>query len=122
MKRDLSHLKSCQRDEDYDNHALGRFRLLTPSNRLMTIVASDGLGWEHVSVSLRDRCPTWEEMCWVKDLFWDEEEVVIQYHPTKSQQVNFHPYCLHLWKPTSQRLPMPDPELVGPLTGKAVGL
>lgn len=114
MKSDLSHLTTCQRDEDFDNHALGRFVLLTPTNRLMTVVASDGLGWEHVSVSLRDRCPTWEEMCWVKSLFWDEEEVVIQYHHAKSQAVNYHPYCLHLWKPLGVTLPIPDVVLVGP--------
>src|SRR5690349_6482303 len=35
--------------------------------------ASGGEGWEHVSISIpsEDRCPTWEEMCFVKDLFWN---------------------------------------------------
>ena len=39
--------------------------------------------WEHVSVSLPDRCPTWEEMCFIKDLFWNSDECVVQYHPPK---------------------------------------
>lgn len=55
--------------------------------------------WEHVSVSLADRCPTWEEMCAVKDLFWMPEECVLQFHPPQSAYVNNMPFCLHLWKP-----------------------
>lgn len=54
--------------------------------------------WEHVSVSLANRCPTWDEMSLVKDLFLDGFETVIQFHPTKVAYVNVHPYCLHLWK------------------------
>ena len=79
----------------------------------LAAIASDGLGWEHVSVSRQERCPTWEEMCKVKALFWDEEDCVVQYHPPKSEYVNRHPYCLHLWRPTLERLPRPNPKLVG---------
>ena len=57
-----------------------------------------GEGWEHVSVSRRDRCPTWEEMCRVKDLFWLPEETVIQFHPKASKYKNVHKYCLHMWR------------------------
>lgn len=64
----------------------------------MVFVASWNGGWEHVSVSLRNRCPTWEEMCAFKDIFWEEEECVVQFHPPKSEYVNLHPYCLHMWK------------------------
>lgn len=77
--------------------------------------ASDGLGWEHVSVTIdRKRTPPWEVMCYVKSLFWDEEDTVLQYHPPKSDYVNFHPYCLHLWRPTEMEIPVPAPLLVGP--------
>jgi hypothetical protein len=47
----------------------------------LRVIASDGKGWEHISVSLPNRCPNWREMCFIKSLFWDEEDVVIQYHP-----------------------------------------
>lgn len=78
------------------------------------IIASSGNGWEHVSVSLdRDRCPTWEEMCKVKDLFWDEEDAVFQFHPPKSQYVNQHPYCLHLWRKIGADIELPPSEMVG---------
>src|SRR5690348_8904636 len=54
--------------------------------------------WEHVSVSkTRGKnwyLPTWEDMCFVKQLFWDEEETVLQFHPKKSEYVNKHPCVL----------------------------
>jgi len=83
-----------------------------------TIIASDGMGWEHVSISLRNRCPNWEEMCWFKELFWDEDDVVVQYHPAKSDYVNNHPNCLHLWKPMDAELPIPPSLLVGDVMNK----
>ena len=39
-----------------------------PPNEIAFIASWAG-GWEHVSVSLRNRCPTWDEMCLVKDIF-----------------------------------------------------
>lgn len=77
-------------------------------------IASDGWGWEHVSVSLPSRVPTWDEMCYIKELFWDDENWVVQYHPAKSEYVNCHPYVLHLWHPLEQELPTPPSLLVGP--------
>ncbi len=76
-------------------------------------VASDGMDWEHVSVSLKNRCPNWTEMCHVKDLFWDKEDWVVQYHPAESQYVNNHPHCLHLWRPTHVPMPCPPKIMVG---------
>lgn len=74
-------------------------------------IVSNGGGWDHVSVSPCNRrrrtCPTWEEMCAIKDLFFEDEEAVIQYHPKKSQYVNFSECCLHLWRPTGEALPTP---------------
>ena len=77
------------------------------------VQASDGAGWEHISVSLETRCPVWPEMCFIKDLFWAEDEVVIQYHPAKRDYVNNHAFCLHLWKPIGVELPQPPTNLVG---------
>ena len=80
--------------------------------RPIMVIASDGYGWEHVSVSLPDRCPTWGEMCIIKALFWDSEDCVVQYHPPSSVYVNDHPYVLHLWRPVGVNLPMPDQIMV----------
>ena len=76
-------------------------------------IASDGGGWEHVSASRKDRCLTWEEMCIIKSIFWEDSDCVIQYHPPKDQYVNNHEYCLHLWRPIDQILPMPPKIFVG---------
>lgn len=79
-------------------------------------IASNGGGWEHVSVSpcnqKRNTCPTWEEMCAIKDMFFEPEETVVQYHPPKSDYVNNHPYCLHLWRPTTKEIPRPPTQFV----------
>jgi hypothetical protein len=77
------------------------------------VIASWGYGWDHVSVSRRNRLPEWSEMCRVKDLFWEAEECVVQYHPPKSDYVNVHPRCLHLWKPQGVEIPRPPSYMVG---------
>lgn len=79
----------------------------------IAVIASWGGGWEHVSVSLARRCPTWEEMCMVKDIFWGEEECVVQFQPPRSEYVNRHPYCLHLWKKIGEEYETPPKEYVG---------
>jgi hypothetical protein len=80
----------------------------------LRMIASDGDGWEHVSVSFHDRTPNWDEMCDVKDFFWGNEDTVIQYHPASSEYVNYHPYCLHLWRPIGQTIVTPPSYMVGP--------
>lgn len=61
-------------------------------------IASDGAGWEHVSVHVEERfklrIPSWNEMCFVKNLFWSDQDLVVQYHPPKSEYVNNHPLCI----------------------------
>lgn len=83
-------------------------------------IVSDGAGWEHVSVTTHyqgkkmTHAPDWDTMNVVKDLFWDEGDTVIQYHPPKKVYVNFHPYCLHLWRPIGIPIPVPPTQLIGP--------
>lgn len=91
----------------------GLFRVPGPCGRDLKVIASNGLGWDHVSVSLPNRCPNWPEMCTVKELFWDSEEAVMQLHPPRSEWVNNHSYCLHLWRPQKEEIPLPAGELVG---------
>ena len=76
--------------------------------------SSDGEGWEHVSVSLSvKRCPDWEEMCMIKNMFWDDEDCVVQYHPPKSDWVSMHQFCLHLWRPVEGDVKRPPSIMVG---------
>jgi hypothetical protein len=81
----------------------GAFQFPIPGEaRRICVVASDGMGWKHVSVSFGQaspRTPSWEIMCAVKNLFWNPEDCVIQFHPPESVRLNIHPGCLHLWQP-----------------------
>jgi hypothetical protein len=87
----------------------------------LALVASDGGGWEHVSVHAyntirtKQRVPTWKEMSYVKRLCWDGEDVVMQLHPRESEYVNAHPHVLHLWRPTATTIPEPPAIFVGPV-------
>lgn len=101
----------------------GAFLVPGPCNMELKIIASSGdpeldIHWEHVSVSCRNRCPNWQEMCFVKNLFWDAEDTVMQLHPPRSQWINNHPYVLHLWRPLKSEIPLPPPITVG---DKALG-
>lgn len=75
--------------------------------RYLHVIASHGLDWDHVSVSLETRCPNWREMSHIKSLFWEDDEVVMQLHVAKKDHINIHPYCLHLWKPQTDKIPLP---------------
>jgi hypothetical protein len=100
----------------------GMFRLPIDGH-IVRCIASDGaesadpaFKWQHVSVSIEGdhRCPRWSLMCKIKDLFWNDEDVVVQFHPAKKEYVNFHPGCLHLWRPLAEKLPTPLSIMVGP--------
>jgi hypothetical protein len=101
----------------------GAFQITGPNGTSLIIMSSgtgdEAEGWEHVSVSTRHRTPNWSEMCFVKDLFWREDECVVQYHPPKANHVNCHPHCLHLWRPLNAKIPMPPAEFVGPKSEQA---
>ena len=91
----------------------GAFIIPLRHGQTVFVIASDGAGWEHVSVSRKDRCPTWDEMCQVKALFWGDQDCVVQFHPPRSEYVNNHPNCLHLWRQAGAEFSMPDSILVG---------
>jgi len=95
----------------------GAFMFNVPGEaRRVCVIASDGLGWQHVSVSFGPQrgIPGWSLMCVVKDLFWEPEDVVIQIHAARSHWVNNHPGCLHLWRCTDGReQPLPPDICVG---------
>lgn len=55
--------------------------------------------WLHVSVTRRERMPTWEELREVKNLLIGREKEAAQILPRESEYVDVHRYCLHLWSP-----------------------
>ena len=80
---------------------------VTIKGQTFFVVYSNGGGWDHVSVSHRNRCPYWEEMCAIKDVFFEPDEACVEYHPARKDYINLHPYCLHIWKPQNAELPTP---------------
>ncbi len=97
----------------------GAFRIPYPkTGQVMAVLANgaaeDSAWWEHVSVSLPNRCPNWFEMDFIKDLFWLPTETVMQLHVPKADHRSLHAYCLHMWRPTKVEIPRPPALLVAP--------
>jgi hypothetical protein len=92
----------------------GAFVLPSPLDRgdLMIIASAEG-GWDHVSVSRRNRCPNWAEMEHVAQRFFADDETAMQLHVPAGDHVNNHPHCLHWWRPQDQPIPRPPSVFVG---------
>lgn len=83
------------------------------SGKFLNFIFSYQMGWEHLSVSMPNKTPSWDQMCMMKNIFWNEDEACAEYHPKKEDYVNNHKHCLHIWKPTNEVLPLPPSILVG---------
>jgi len=105
-------------DETFGPNGMFMFKRERGHKTELKVISSDGGGWEHVSVSTETRCPTWDEMNFIKDLFWGDDECVMQLHPPRSDWVNNHQYCLHLWRPIGAEIPRPPSEFVGVKSGE----
>lgn len=60
------------------------------------------------------------DMCMIKDLFFNEDEAVIQVHPPKAEYVNFMPNCLHLWRCRYKPMVLPPSCFVGLKKGQTM--
>ena len=117
--RDLNYLNP-QRDRSrevlkhygsFGDGTCGVFNIMITGRFLICVASSDG-GWDHVSVSLPNRCPNWPEMENIKRLFFKDDEVVMQLHVAVADHISVHPFCLHLWRPQHQAIPLPPKEFV----------
>jgi hypothetical protein len=82
-------------------------------NVKLTVISGCGESWDHVSVSLPHRCPKWKEMCFIKNLFFEKYELVLQFHPPESDYVNICKTVLHLWRPWNQTIHLPPKWMLG---------
>lgn len=80
----------------------------------LRIVASNGGGWDHLSVSTADRCPTWMEMEHVRKIFGKSYEIWVQFGVPSTEHINFHPYCLHWWRHHHREIRLPPSNMIGP--------
>jgi len=109
--------------DDAGSGPQGAFRI-APFGMRLNIIASDGRDWieaglplpiwEHVSVSLANRTPTWREMEWVRDQFWEPDELVVQFSVPREQHVSWNDFTLHMWKPLGVVIPLPPSITVAP--------
>ena len=114
--RNLSHLDEYRKPlhGDMGDEHNGMFVVKLQGSMLdFKVLASNGDGWDHVSVITENRCPKWNEMCQIKDMFFEEDEVVVQYHPAKKDYINMHPNCLHLWRRQGGEVTTPPKYMVG---------
>lgn len=123
MKTSANHLskyrvREGQMASDDSYGIVGCFQIPFPNGlTIFDVISTNGKcmkpEWEHVSVKAHDkgskvwRCPKWNEMCFIKDLFWEKNESVIQFHPEESEYVNNHPAVLHLWRPVEFEITLP---------------
>lgn len=110
----LNNIKIGPKDRHLDGDETGGVWFLrSPVDRKrLSVIASIDHGWDHVSVSRKERVPNWEEMEYVKRLFFRAEEIAMQLHVPPSAHINHHNFCLHLWRPQMQKIPMPPRFLV----------
>ena len=87
-----------------------------------TIICSTGCGWNHVSVCPEKKriIPSWDDMCLIKEICWNDDEAVIQIHPPKEEYVNNMPNCLHLWQCAYKEMVLPPSCLVGIKKGQTM--
>lgn len=100
-------------EAEADNDGMGGRYYDKYNNKWLHFIFSYQMGWEHLSISMPNKTPSWEQMCMMKDIFWNKDEACVEYHPKEEDYVNMHKHCLHIWKPTDVELPTPPHILVG---------
>ena len=79
---------------------------------MFTVIAAAGDGWDHVSVSTPRRCPSWNDMDFIKRRFFKDDEIAMQLHVAPKDHISNHPYTLHLWRPHDVAIPLPPKDFV----------
>ena len=120
--RDLEEIKACKRlligrisPDGFD----GEIQMPTWKG---SIICSWGGGWDHVSVSPYKKriTPEWDDMCMLKDIFFNDDEAVIQIHPPAAEYVNNMTNCLHLWRYQDGPMVLPPSFMVGLKKGQTI--
>ena len=118
--RDFEEIKKCRRLLIMRTSSDGFDGIIRMPFWEGTIVCSWDF-WEHISVSPKKKSvtPSWDDMCLIKDIFFEETEAVIQIHPPKAEYVNNMPNCLHLWRWAEGEMTLPPSFMVGIKVGQS---
>ena len=102
-------------DNSYGNN--GAFIIPHKHRILLACVVSDQEDWDHVSIHVEtmrkkkqkwiQRTPTWDEIVFVKDMFFRPDEWEMQFLPGQKDYINDHNYTLHIWRPHNVLIPKP---------------
>jgi len=90
----------------------GTFMVTRSGYSTLAVIIGIGEGWEHISVSLQKRVPVWEEMEFIKRLFFKDDETAMQLHVPPKDHINMHPFVLHMWRPVGDNIPLPPDYMV----------
>jgi len=80
------------------------------NGRSLNCVAAWRGGWDRVRVlTAQPGAPTWADMCIVKDVFFGENETVIQVHPPDTHPAHLKRSAVRLvlWRPQMGGIPLP---------------
>jgi hypothetical protein len=81
--------------------------------RLLVAMRGMEAGRWHLSVSHRDRVPSWEELGFARDALLPPDVWLMVVHPPRAFWLNLMPKVLHLWQ-------FDDPVLIGMFTREGV--
>lgn len=115
VEKILSHYVYCS---TFNEGNTGVFEITSKERgKTFFIISSIENNWEHVSIYIpkkgrKFKIPTWNDMCYIKNLFWEGNETVVQFHPKESSYVNDHPGTLHLWKKVNEEYELPPENMV----------
>ena len=91
----------------------GAFILFSPiDGKALRVIAANGDGWDHVSVSRVERIPHWIEMQFIHRSFFKPHEIAMELHVPSKDHINCHPRTLHLWRPHVHLIPLPPARMV----------
>lgn len=119
--RSLEEIKACKRIAIFEQTVDGFSGIISMPLWTGTVICSWDF-WDHVSVapSKKRITPSWDDMCMIKDIFFKDDEAVIQIHPPKNQYVNNMPNCLHLWRWNEGEMILPPSFMVGMRVGQTI--
>ena len=61
-------------EAETDNAGMGGYYYDVISGKNLNFIFSYQMGWEHLSVSMPSKTPSWDQMCRMKDIFWNKDE------------------------------------------------
>lgn len=93
------------------------FKVQKCSNKGMFVLVTSALEednclWLHVSFSRSNRMPNYSDMAFVKQQFFGDDLKAIMVFPPKTEHINQHKYCLHLWA-NMEKDNLPDFRVMG---------